>query len=157
MKFRSGASADANAFSAEWAPKLLRFFYLYTGDQKAAESLTIETLVEQTGGRHLSPSETAVALLSCAVAKAASAPASERVSAERVVHAVSSLPPEQKVAIVLFRGLSLDLPVVARILHLELGAVKRLCASALLAIQISLADFGNHHSSGEPIFRGERR
>ena len=156
MKFRSGTSADADAFSAEWAPKLLRFFHLYTGDQKAAESLTIETLVEQTGSRLLPSSDIPVALLRRAVAKMRSVSPTERVSADRVVHAVSSLPPEQKVAIVLFRGLSLELPVVARILHLELGEVKRLCASALFAIKTSLADSGNDRPSGEPLFRGER-
>jgi len=74
MQSQSRVPADAIPLSSEWAPRLLRLFNLYNGDNSLAESLTIDTLVEYSAcGRQLSK-DASVELLRSALAKAASAP-----------------------------------------------------------------------------------
>src|SRR5690242_15594903 len=118
MRIRSHIAAEAEPFAAEWAPKLLRLFHLYIGDHVAAEALTIETMSEHSNSRlrrRVSPIE----LLQAALAKAAKTTVAAT-SEEPVVRAVSSLPPDQRAAIVLFRGLMLDVETVAIIMRHDL-------------------------------------
>ena len=64
MCTKKPSHADTNSLSSTWAPVILRFLLLYTGDLPLAESLTIETI-----GEHLCESgavitdKTAITLL----------------------------------------------------------------------------------------------
>jgi hypothetical protein len=158
MKFRSRIAADADSFSLEWAPRLLRLFHLHNGDPAIAESLTIQTLAEHAGSGRVLSKGGPVDLLRRALTKAANAPAPEHSSLDPIVRAVSALPIDQRVAIVLFRGLSLDLETVALVTRRDVTAVKRLCTQALAAMNASLihGDCERDRTTGEPIFRGER-
>jgi hypothetical protein len=104
-KYKSSASLEAPNY-LDWAPRLLRFFQLLIGDQAAAERLTIETLVEGAalGSVRLSIGMP-VALVRCALKKAAAAPEQSVPIEDKLVRAVSSLPHSQRVVLVLFRGL----------------------------------------------------
>jgi hypothetical protein len=156
MRIRSLIAADSEPFVSEWAPKLLRLFHLYLGDQATAESLTIEVLAEAGEGRLL-PSDLPNALLRRALLKAVKAPVPERVSADPVVRAVTSLPPDQRAAIVLFRGLRLDLERVAIIMRRDIASVKHLCTQAVFATQKPQVSHARSTKSAEPIARGGKR
>src|ERR1051325_5293178 len=82
MKIRSHIAADSEPFVAEWAPKLLRLFHLYLGDQAIAESLTIEVLAEAGEGRF---GDVPIGLLRRALVKAVKAARLDRVSPDPAV------------------------------------------------------------------------
>ena len=118
-----------------WAPRLLRFFCLYVGNQTLAESLTIEELTE---GECLRDRRSAgglpVALIRRAINLAVQAPEASTLLDDPVVQAVNSLPLARRVVIALFRGLGLSLAEVADVTDSSLAETKRVCADGLLAI-----------------------
>ena len=136
---KSSASSEALLHS-DWAPRLLRFFQLFLGEQAAAEQHTIETLVEGAalGGVRLSIGMPA-ALVRSAGEKAGVAPEPGATPQDDLVRAVRSLPLSQKTVVLLFRGLGLSLEEVAAISSISVRQARRLCADGLLAIHRSLA------------------
>ena len=136
----SSASSEALLYS-DWAPRLLRFFQLVVGEQAAAEQLTIETLVEGAalGGVSLSIGMPA-ALVRSAVERTGAAPGPRVAPQDGLVRAVQSLPPSQRVVVVLFRALGLPLEEVAAISSISVRQARRLCADGLLAIHRSLSN-----------------
>ncbi|MDT8068967.1 MAG: hypothetical protein ROO76_12460 [Terriglobia bacterium] len=124
--------ADAGHFSSEWAPVVLRFFQLFVGDQATAEALTIDTLAEHVRNSGVdSDGDVVVPLLRRALTKGvASAPLNPR-STDPLVLAITRVEPMRRAVIVLFRGLSLDLDVVAKITGQDRIHARRTCAEAL--------------------------
>ena len=124
--------ADADYFSSKWAPVVLRFFQLFTGDQSAAESLTIDTLAEYIRARGvISDEEAVVPLLRRAFMKARATNAAATQLADPVVRAVTQLEPTKRAVVVLFRALSLDMATVGKITGLGEIQVRRTCIDAL--------------------------
>jgi hypothetical protein len=132
--------AGAGSFSLKWAPVVLRFFQLFVGDQPTAEVLTIDTLADHA--HHSGPgseSEVAIPLLRRALAKALATKPLSTQSADPLVRAVTQLEPMRRAAIVLHRGLSLDIDVVARITGRDRDGTRRICVEALKELHLRLS------------------
>lgn len=122
---------NTEAFSSKWAPVVLRFFQLFVGDQALAESLAIDTLAEHMPKRAPTvDKEEGVVLLRRALKNGTTAVDGATKSTDPVVQAVTSLPARQRAIVVLFRGLSLDLPTVAKVVGLDPADAKRICFDA---------------------------
>lgn len=124
--------ADAGHFSSEWAPVVLRFFQLFVGDQPTAEALTIDTLAEHVRYSAVdSEGDVVVPLLRRALTKGVASGPLKSQSTDPLVLAITRIEPMRRAVIVLFRGLSLDLDVVAKITGQDRHRVRRSCAEAL--------------------------
>ena len=116
MCFKKRVIANADHFVSKWAPVVLRFFQLFVGDPALAEALTTETFVEHIRNLGVTDDyETAVLLMRQALANGVSAVKPGAQSNDRLVNALLALEPTQRAAIVLFRGLSLDLRIEPRL------------------------------------------
>lgn len=134
--------ADAGYFSSRWAPVVLRFFQLYVGDQPTAEALTIDTLAEHVRlSDDALPNAIVVRLLRRALAKAISVNTSNTQSADPLVSAIIQVEPMRRATIVLFRGLSLDLDIVAKIIGQDRTRTRRICIDALEELHRRLSSF----------------
>ena len=124
--------ADAGHFSSEWAPVVLRFFQLFVGDEPTAEALTIDTLAEHVRNSGVnSDGDVVVPLLRRALAKGVASGAPKSQSTDPLVLAITQIEPMRRAVIVLFRGLSMDLDVVAKITGQDKHRARRSCAEAL--------------------------
>jgi DNA-directed RNA polymerase specialized sigma24 family protein len=112
----------------------LRFFQLFVGDEATAELLTIETMVEEAHDLVLDVNALPLGLLRRALKKAERASDLRNTPEDRIVRGIAALPPAQRAALILFRGLSLDLVAVANVTKRDVSEVKRLCTDALLAV-----------------------
>ena len=140
----------AGAIAVEWAPKVLRLFQLCLGNQVMAESLTIDTLAEAVRQREaITPNGIPVGLLRRALAKAEQARTVAVAADDPVVRAVAALPSPERAAVVLFRGIALDLDTVALVMRLDVRTVKRLCTNAILSVQRSLSGLPVSDQRGE--------
>lgn len=132
MLFKKRVIADAEQFSLNWSPVVLRFFQMFIGDQTVAEALTIDTLIEHVHGSVTSSNNDAlVPLLRRALQKAAAANVLPDRITDPVLRAVIQLEPARRAVIVLFRGLSLDLTTISQITGFDQGQVRRFCIEAL--------------------------
>lgn len=128
---KTRVAANVESFSSKWAPVVLRFFQLFVGDQALAESLAIDTLAEHVRERAPATSEDEeIALLCRALKNGVTAVGTATRLADPVVQAITSLPARQRAIVVLFRGLSLDLSTVAKVVGLDRADVKRICLEA---------------------------
>lgn len=133
MCFRNRVIANADYFVSKWAPVVLRFFQLFVGDPALAEALTTETFVEHIRNLGVTDDyETAVLLMRQALANGVSTvkPGAQSLD-DRLVKALLALEPTQRAAIVLFRGLSLDLRTVAEITGIDSRHLRRVLVDAL--------------------------
>lgn len=132
MFFKKRVIADAEQFSLNSAPTVLRFFQMFVGDQAAAEALTIDTLAEHIHGSGTSSNPDArIPLLRRALQKAVAAHVLPSRITDPVIRAVTQLEPRRRAVIVLFRGLSLDMATIGEITGLDQGQLRRLCFDAL--------------------------
>jgi hypothetical protein len=118
----------------DWDARLLRFFCFFVGDQQIAESLTIETLVEDSLRFKHSRNGSPVDMIHRAIDRAIRAPEPKTLPGDAILQAVRSLPIAQRTVVVLFRGLGLGLDEVAEIIGSSLSETNRMCADGLLAI-----------------------
>jgi hypothetical protein len=131
MGAKKPPTADTDSFSSTWAPTVLRFFHLCTGDQQLAELLTIETI-----GEHVRASGTVVAdntailLLRRALHKSIGVAVPVAHSDDPLIRAMMNLTPMQRTVVVLVGGLSLSLPTVAAITRLGVDELNRICLDA---------------------------
>jgi DNA-directed RNA polymerase specialized sigma24 family protein len=142
-------AANAESFSSKWAPVILRFFQLFVGDYELAESLAIDTLTEHMRDRAaVLGTDEGITLLRRALKNGVTAVGAATKLTDPVVQAVTSLPARQRAIVILFRGLSLDLPTVANVVDLERADVKRICLDALCEIHRHLSS--GVINAGEP-------
>ena len=133
-------AANAESFSSKWAPVVLRFFQLFVGDYALAESLAIDTLAEHMRDRTPAlGTDEGIVLLRRALKNGVTAVGVATKLTDPVVQAVTSLPPRQRAIVILFRGLSLDLPTVANVVGLERADVKRTCFDAFCELHRRLS------------------
>lgn len=130
----------------EWAPRVLRLFQFYLGDQQTAESLTIDTFAEAVRARDaVTPGGIPVGLLRRAVAKAERAK-NGTVQGDPLHRAVSGLAPSERAALVLFRGIGLNLETVSGVMSIELPKLKALITEAVLSVQRSMSELTAHNT-----------
>ena len=93
MRLFKRSSNDSPMVQSDWAPRLLRFFCLYVGNQPLSASLTIEVLTEADclRGRQTACGLPAV-LIRRAIFLAVRASEASTLLDDRVVQAVKSLP-----------------------------------------------------------------
>lgn len=140
MFFKKRVIADAEQFSLNWSPVVLRFFQMFIGDQAVAEALTIDTLTEHIHGSATSSNpDVRVSLLRRALRKAAAANVLPGRITDPVLKAVTQLEPGRRAVIVLFRGLSLDLATISQITELDQRQVRSVCIEALEELRTLLA------------------
>lgn len=142
-------AANVESFSSKWAPVVLRFFQLFVGDQALAESLAIDTLAEHV--RERAPAldkDEGTGLLRRALKNGTTAVGASSKLADPVVQAVTSLPTRQRAIVVLFRGLSLDLSAVAKVVGLDPADAKRICLDAFCELHRHLSS--GVINAGEP-------
>ena len=133
-------AANAESFSSKWAPVVLRFFQLFVGDYVLAESLAIDTLAEHMRDRApVFGTDEGIVLLRRALKNGVTAVGLATTLTDPVVQAVTSLPPRQRAIVILFCGLSLDLPTVANVVDLERADVKRTCLDAFCELHRRLS------------------
>lgn len=139
MLSKKRVSAHADQSVSSWAPIVLRFFQMFIGDQAQAERLAIETLTEFEGSVATSEKDPRVALLRVALRKAATETGlPERIS-DPVVKALAQLEPKKRTAIVLLRGLSLDVATIGQMMGIGQIEVRSLCMSAMEQLRTLLA------------------
>lgn len=143
------SAVERTAEYLEFAPKLLRFFYLFLGEQVAAESLTLETLTACPDFRGSRIGGMPLSLLECALTSATGTPDPDTVLADCVVRALRSLPRSQRAVVVLFRGLGLGLDEVSVLMDMSLADAKRTCAEGLVAVHRFLTALGQGHVQGD--------
>ena len=138
--------SETLAFDAdEWAPKVLRLFQFYLGDQQTAESLTIDTFAEAVRSRDaVTPGGIPVGLLRRAVTKAERAK-NGAVQSDPLLLAVSALTPSERAALVLFRGVGLNLEAISAVTSIELSKLKALITNAVLSVQRLVSELTTLH------------
>ena len=129
--------------SSGWAFKVLRLFQLYTGDQETAEALTINAFAESVRlGEAPVDDGMPLHLLRRACATAEEATTSGVSSTDPLVRSLAALTADQRRALVLFRGVGLEIPAIARVMGADPIKVKRLCIDALLRLRDLIAGRG---------------
>jgi hypothetical protein len=133
-------AANAEPLLSKWAPVVLRFFQLFVGDQALAESLAIDTLAEHLRERAPVPeNDERVALLRRALKNGLTAASASTKLTDPILQAVTSLPARPRAVVILFRGLSLDLSTVAKVVGMDRVDVKRICLDALCDLHLQLS------------------
>lgn len=128
-------SVDAASFASLWGPRLVRFFFLLSVSQGAAETLTLETLSELLRSRAFSSS----ALVRLAASKANSLPVVSEQEHDPIARAVASLPRRQGCVIALSRGMGLTIDQIAEAMRISVAEAKRVFTDGLLQLHQLLA------------------
>ena len=115
MRIFKEPAVDAGSPTLEWAPRLLRFFQLFVGDQAMAEALTLQVLEESRLIGRSRTEKVPIGLLRRAALRAGQAPEPSTIARDQIIRAVTALPHSERMVIALFRGTNLSLEEVAMV------------------------------------------
>lgn len=129
---------ELQQFYEQWAPHVVSFCTLYTGDSQTAQTVTEQTFLNYFHSElPLRLDHLPTALMSLAVEEGNCSGAGGAESDSDFDWAVLGLPPDERAIFILHGMLDLQLPFVAAVTRTPLAIVSQLWVRALLQLRMS--------------------